>query len=303
MTRSTKSKTKRKVSLTFEAIGTQWAIDLTATPEQAAGLLERLLVRIDEFDKAYSRFRADSLVSSMSQTAGRYALPEDAQPLMALYWRMYQATEGAVTPLIGQVLSDAGYDAKYSFAPGPMRAPSAWEEAMEVRGRTVYLKQPALLDFGAAGKGYLVDIVASLIEVQGIRSYCVDAGGDIRYRSANGKYMRIGLEHPDNPRQVIGVASLSSGRSLCGSAGNRRKWAEYHHIMHPHTLRSPTTIKAVWVAAGTALLADGMATCLFFVPPEQLFNHGLRFAYVILYEDGTVLASRDFPGELFTATK
>ena len=40
------------------------------------------------------------------------------------------------------------------------------------------MKQAAMLDFGAAGKGYLVDIVGQVLENHGIKNYVIDAGGD-----------------------------------------------------------------------------------------------------------------------------
>src|ERR1700733_4441864 len=107
----------------FEAIGTQWSIqssdNISEHAEQA--LKKAIADRIEVFDKTYSRFRDDSLVSKASQSAGSLTLPEDAKQLFGLYRTLYQITEGAFTPLIGDVLTDAGYDAKYSLKPGKMR--------------------------------------------------------------------------------------------------------------------------------------------------------------------------------------
>ena len=111
--------------------------------------------------------------------------------------------------------------------------------------------------------------------------------------------LRIGLEAPDDADKAIGVATIKN-QSICGSAGNRRVWEQYHHILNPHTLTSPTHIKAVWTVADSALIADAMSTCLFFVDPEKL-TPSFAFDYVILYEDNTVRASDTFPGKLFFA--
>src|SRR5690348_10121080 len=96
----------------FEAIGTHWTIDIAKelSLEEKAFLLQKIMNRIEEFDKAYSRFRQDSLVMKMAREAGEYTLPEDADKMLALYRKMYDVTGGLVTPLIGQVLVDAGYD-------------------------------------------------------------------------------------------------------------------------------------------------------------------------------------------------
>jgi thiamine biosynthesis lipoprotein len=302
---SSKSKTKPRpdpavapAALAFEAIGTAWRIDIAdhRPPLETGRLQQAVQERIAAFDKNYSRFRPDSLVARMSQQAGAYELPTDARPLLDLYRDLYKLTDGQMTPLIGQTLSDAGYDAAYSLKPGKPQSPPAWDEALVYDFPRLTLKQPALLDFGAAGKGYLVDIIAELLEEQGVRGYCVDAGGDMR---AHGSApLRVGLEHPDDPSLAIGVAELQN-QALCGSAGNRRAWGKYHHILHPGTLQSPRHIAAVWVAADTALLADALTTALFFVPPARL-QERYNFEYAIVNADGSLLHSPAFPGTFFT---
>ena len=46
-----------------------------------------------------------------------------------------------------------------------------------------------------------------MIESEGIETYTVDAGGDMRIKAHSKDDQRIGLEHPDDPKQVIGVVS------------------------------------------------------------------------------------------------
>ena len=103
----------------FEAIGTSWKISIEEelSPQRQTALLDKILQRIERFDRSFSRFREDSDVTRWSRAAGTYPLPEDAGPLFALYRAMYDATGGAFTPLIGQTMVDAGYDATYSLKP------------------------------------------------------------------------------------------------------------------------------------------------------------------------------------------
>ena len=114
--------------------------------------------------------------------------------------------------------------------------------------------------------------------------------------------MEVALEHPDDTSKAIGVVTIAN-QSLCGSAGNRRKWpgkaGEFNHMINPITLTSPTDIIATWVVADTTIVADGMATCLFFTLPEILQKE-YDFEYLILNRDYTFKKSDNFPGELFT---
>lgn len=288
--------------LVFEAIGTHWIVDIVEDLD--GGLFESLEraihERIEEFDKNYSRFRHDGWIERLATQAGTYEVPADAGPLLALYEKVYRVTEGAVTPLIGQVLVDAGYDAEYSLqSKNELMRPPRWDEVIEYKYPLLTMKKPAVLDFGAAGKGYLVDLIAELISSFGVASFTVDAGGDMRHQSSINEVLKVGLEHPEDTSLAIGVAGLGN-RSLCGSAGSRRKWGEYHHIIDPRTLTSPRNILAVWVMAESTMLADAMTTCLFFMEPEKVRSEFV-FDYLIMYADYSVSKSAGFSAELFTA--
>jgi hypothetical protein len=154
-----------------------------------------------------------------------------------------------------------------------------------------------VIDVGAAGKGYLVDIVSAILQQAGVARFVVDAGGDLRHWGEHG--IRVGLEHPLDPRLVIGVADLQN-RALCASAVNRRAWGNgLHHVLDARTGVPATEVLATWVVADDAALADGLATALFFTGAHRLAEI-FRFAYVRMLADGRAERSPDFDGELFT---
>jgi len=222
-------------------------------------------------------------------------MPDDADKILSIYKKVYDATDGLVTPLIGQVLVDAGYDANYSLIPKNLVKPLSWEEVLDWHKPVLKIKKPELLDFGAGGKGYLVDIVSEILESFRVNEYCVDAGGDMRQR---GEALAVGLEHPEDLESVIGVAKLTN-KSLCGSAGNRRKWANYNHVINPETLTSPKDILAIWTLADDTLTADILTTALSFVSPSVLQKH-FKFDYLMFRADHTIEKSSGFDAEVFT---
>lgn len=280
--------------MTFEAIGTLWEIEL-ADCEETKSIVEAVKVRIDEFDKNYSRFRADSLVTKMSTQAAIYQLPADAKPILDLYQELYEVTDGLMTPLIGQVLSDAGYDASYSLKPKAMSKAPKWADCIEYNYPQLLVKKPVLLDFGACGKGYLVDILAVLLKDYGCKEFIINAGGDMLHQGS--KEIEVALEHPDNFNEAIGIANIKN-QALCGSAGNRRAWAGYNHIMDSYTLKSPAHIKAVWVIAKTTMLADALATALYFTEPKQLLKR-YNFNYALVKQDLSFGYSSGFAARFF----
>ena len=283
----------------FDAIGTHWVIDIDTLLSQEAELsvLDQIKHRIDEFDKAYSRFRSDSLITRISKESGDFVLPDDARDMMDLYKRVYDITRGQVTPLIGSVLVDAGYDAQYTLKQKKeLKIPPAWETVIQYEHPVLSVRDPILLDFGAAGKGYLVDIVSRLLFDAGIESFCVDAGGDMVYRNTEGKQLSVGLEDPNNTSNAIGVVSILN-QSICGSAGNRRVWGDFHHVIDPSTLSSPKHRSAVWVIAENAILADILTTALLFTEAEVL-QQFYSFEYCILNPDYSIETSRGFQSKL-----
>ncbi|MCX5356273.1 FAD:protein FMN transferase [Streptomyces mirabilis] len=289
---------------TFDAIGTGWRID---TDEPLSGILRRrVLDRVQQFDATYSRFRPDSSVSAIAAApaGGRFEFPEDSLALFDLYDRLVTATGGAVDPLVGRDLELLGYDASYSLTPVPetVRAEErAWGRAVwaadVVRdGRALLTRRPLVIDVGAVGKGYLVDIVAAILREAGIVRFVIDASGDLRHAGA--RAIQVGLEHPFDPQLVIGVATLR-GRALCASGVGARAWGDgLHHLLDARTGRPARKVVATWAVADDAALADGLATALFFTEARRLAQT-FDFAYVRMYASGHAEISRNFDGELF----
>jgi thiamine biosynthesis lipoprotein len=288
-------------TITFEAIGTRWVIDLNQALDSAQLLLieHKIKERIDIFDKTYSRFLDGSLITEISRTTGVHKFPDDAERLFEFYRQLYDVTAGKVTPLVGNLLIEAGYDAQYSLKPIDKFHPvPLWEDTILYAHPLLTVYEPVMLDFGAAGKGYIVDIIGELLLDEGIASYVIDAGADILRKDSNNTKIRVGLGHPIDPTEAIGVAQLGNG-SICGSAGNRRKWAGLHHIMDPDTTKPVRDIIATWAMSATALVADGMATALFFTDPARL-RAVFPFEYCLIRRDFSFDHSADFPAELFT---
>ena len=282
----------------FGAIGTHWGVD---TVDSLDGDIKAAISeRIEEFDRVYSRFRDDSVVTALSQKAHTVVLPEDAVNLFALYRELYDATGGAFSPLVGDTLNHLGYDASYRLTslPGPAGPVPAFDDVVSLEGTTLTTYRPVTIDIGAVGKGYLVDLVAGLLDAAGISDYTIDASGDLRHRGHTPE--KVGLENPRDPDRVLGVAEVSN-RALAASATNRRTWGDgLHHIVDALTGLPTRSVEATFVVADTAALADGLATALFLVPPEKLHRVG-TFNWLMMFSDGSLRSSPTFPGEVFSS--
>ncbi|MBP9716763.1 MAG: FAD:protein FMN transferase [Candidatus Levybacteria bacterium] len=282
--------------LAFEAIGTRWVIDCFNSSKTREEILKIISDRIEEFDKTYSRFRKDSIVWKISEKKGEYKFPHDSKELFSLYEKLELITNSAFTLLIGNTLVEAGYDSEYKLAPGEINKLPKSSEIYSFKFPVLTITKPFVLDFGGLGKGYLIDIIAKLLLENNINTFTIDGGGDIYYKNDE-KTLSVGLEHPGNFKQVIGIAKIKN-QSIAASSGNRRAWDRFHHIIDANSLKSPDKILATWVVSRDAVTADGLATCLFFASPEKLLKY-FDFEYLILYPDYSFKKSKNFPAELF----
>ncbi|MHC2999429.1 FAD:protein FMN transferase [Microbacterium sp. HJ5] len=278
----------------FDAIGTTWEIVGDAPIGDARAAIADVLER---FDAAWSRFRADSLVSRLADSGGAMPAPPDAAPMLDAFVELSSATEGAVNPLIGASLERLGYDAAYSLVGGdPVAAPAQWTDLLSWGDGLLSLDGPAVIDVGALGKGRLVDLVAAEIARVSPSGFVVDAGGDLVVRGAA---QRVGLEHPFDPRRAIGVWEVTDA-ALCASAINRRAWGEgLHHVLDARTGLPVRTIAATWAVGPTAMRADAVATALFFDGGPRI-AHEWSVEWVRMTTDGRVEWSPGCGAELFT---
>lgn len=288
---STKSNKKPLRKWQFEALGTAWSIE---TPvELRAEIRREIDERIEAYDKTYSRFRDDSLVQQL-RAPGVYKFPADVASLLDIYKKMYEITNGQMTPLIGAMLENAGYDAGYSLKLKAIQNIPSFEALGWDGNVTLRPTEPVVLDVGAAGKGYLVDIISDILERHDVVEYVIDASGDLKQK---GEPATVGLEHPLDSSKVIGVANLCN-KSLCASAINRRAWQGMHHVFNPITKKPTESMLATWVVADSTLIADALATALFFVSANALLKD-FTFDYVTIDTKGVIDASPNFDGKLY----
>ncbi|RFT37243.1 thiamine biosynthesis protein ApbE [Bifidobacteriaceae bacterium NR015] len=236
----------RNVVAIERALGT--GIIISSSKPIAQRVEQRIRDFVEEYESVLSRFREDSLVSCMARAehGGEFEFPTWVQPLFAIYDEFYAATHGAFDACVGADLLALGYDNSVQFVPESVGSasndsvswsnyrralPVMWADiSRDDSSATLHTNQPVQLDFGAAGKGYFVDLVTQIIkeEFSGDSlsdcDFLVNAGGDMRACfSDENSQIKVALENPFDTTQAVGVASIASG-SLCASSNAIRRW-------------------------------------------------------------------------------
>lgn len=311
---------------------------------------KRIRAFVDEYESVLSRFRADSLVSRIAcaEAGGDFEFPAWAEPLFAIYDEFYAATCGAFDACVGADLLALGYDNSVQFVPESAASASddsdSWanyRRALPVKwgdisrddgSTTLHANQPVQLDFGAAGKGYFVDLVTQIIkdelggEMSADCDFLVNAGGDMRACfSDENCQIKVALENPFDTTQAVGVVSIASG-ALCASSAVRRRWkvkdancladnAFESNLIATHLINAldgtpSQKLSASWtyVPAKTCdfptAYADALATALFVSQENNLQKimqtTGSEFAVMLPNRtDCQVRATSAFPAHFF----
>ncbi|WP_405825238.1 FAD:protein FMN transferase [Streptomyces sp. NBC_01390] len=116
------------------------------------------------------------------------------------------------------------------------------------------------LDPCAMVKGWAVQRAAELLEKAGVRTYCLNAGGDV---VAAGRPWRVGVRHPEHADQLCTVLEITEG----GVATSAR-YERGDHILDGRTGRPATGLLSLTVVAPTLTEADATATAAFAMGAE-----------------------------------
>lgn len=285
----------------FEAIGTLWTIVVDGT-EIATATKQAIQTEITRFDQTYSRFIPDSLVSRLANSPGTpITLDAEFTELLEFGQELATLTNHAFNINTASIQEAYGYDATYSFNNAMARQVEILSGSFTVTDRVLQTNGQVKFDFGAFGKGYLIDLVARLLEQRGHQHYLVDGGRDFYATSkATGQPWTIALEHPTQPNQAIGLTPLRHQGLACSSSHHRRV-GRYHHLLHGQTGQPIDEVSSVFVLAKNAFVADGISTALFVSSTECWPNIVNRYPceYLIVTDNLSLIHSQSFPGEIF----
>jgi len=124
------------------------------------------------------------------------------------------------------------------------------------------------MDFSAVAKGYGVDVIASLLELNGLNNYLVEIGGEIRLKGHNPKRQnwRVAVERPQAGLAQRVYKAIPLTDMAIATSGDYRNFFERNGQRYSHTIDPRTgkpivhNLVSVTVIHSSAAMADALAT-------------------------------------------
>jgi len=287
---------KKEILLQGRTMGTTYNIKVVATLEQVQTL--KLQQKIDavlkQINQEMSTYIPDSEISrfNKSQSTQAIEISDGFARVLQESIRLGELSHGKLDITVGPLVNLWGFGPEHR----PEKIPSEklltaarariGLSKLRLNGNKLSKSIPDLyIDLSTTAKGYGVDVVAELIETNGITNYLVEIGGEMRLKGFKhtGELWAIAIEKPIIDRsgeqravhQIVipkdnAVATSGDYRIYFESDGTR-----FSHIIDPDTGKPiHHNLVSVTVISPQSMTADGLSTTLMVMGAEQ----GMKFA-------------------------
>ena len=247
------------------------------------GLKAEIEKILSDFDMSLSLYKDSSILSRINRN--EEVVPDEF--FIEVFRRsieISQLTNGAFDITVGPLVRAWG------FGPDEHKDVSASkidslrqfvgiEKVQLTEGKLLKSDPRIKLDFNAIAQGYSVDVLCGYLNKQGIKSYLVEIGGEVRVKGDKGDSLwRIGIDRPEDdnmsPGENLEAVIEMKDRSLATS-GNYRKYYVENGIKYSHTIDPKTGYPArnqllsATLLASDCATADGIATACMVMGKER----------------------------------
>jgi thiamine biosynthesis lipoprotein len=226
---------------------------------------------IARLESKYTRYREDSLTSSINRSAGDadgITVDDETASLLDYAQTAYEQSDGLFDITSG-ILRRV-----WNFGSGRLPEPAqiaallpliGWHRVAWERPRLVLPTAGMEIDFGGFVKEYAADRVAALCRRLGVHHGLVDLGGDLAVVGPHPDRSpwHVGIRHPRRPGTAMATIALAAGGiassgdyERCMSVDGRR----YGHVLDPKTGWPVDGLASVSVTASHCLIAGSATT-------------------------------------------
>lgn len=257
-------------------MGTRWQVRFAAPPRlDLPALTHAIEAMLDGVVAEMSHWAPESLLSRFNNApVGRWmALPPDFATVMAAALDLASATDGAFDPAVGGLVDLWGFGptprvgTPVEAAIAAVLAQGGWRQLrFDPAERRLQRLSDVRLDLSGIAKGHAVDRLATVLAARDIRHSLVEIGGEFvgLGMRPDGDPWWIELETPGMVAAPIRVALHQLAVATSGD------YVRGRHTIDPRSGRAVGHALAVSVVHRSAMLADGWATALGVVAPDEM---------------------------------
>ncbi|MDR3251426.1 MAG: FAD:protein FMN transferase [Tannerella sp.] len=240
---------------------------------------------LQDFNLSLNPFNPNSTISKVNRN-------EDVEVdsfFVAVFDRakeIYRVSGGAFDPTVAPLINLWGFgyrnfDGVTPEAVDSLKAIAGFDRIRLENRRAVKDDSRIELNFSAIAKGYASDVIAALLEREGVENYMVEIGGEVAVKGKNPHRdcWQIGINRPEDDltgfaNEIESIAVLCD-RSGLATSGNYRNFyvkdgKKYAHTIDPRTgYPSEQTILSATVTAPDCMTADACATAFMVLGAEK----------------------------------
>lgn len=267
------------------ALGTSFSIQFFA--DQDLQLSASIDSTFTVLNASLSTYLPNSDISRINRGDTTVIVDQQFKDNFLVAKKIFKETDAYFDPSAGILVNAYGFGPiKYNL---DISNPSVIDSLMQFVGfdkvhltssNKIELMPGSFLDFNAIAKGYAVDRLAVLLEVNGVHDYLVEVGGELVGKGlnlSNNSKWRVGI---DDPKENTIERTFSSIIELDGyglaTSGNYRKFSvdddgnKFVHTINPTSGKSvKTDVLSASVIANTCMEADAYATALMAMGSEK----------------------------------
>lgn len=289
-------------------MGNQFEISVVGNnPHWADERIDDAIAEINRVEKLLSTFSDDSSINTINRNAGNVPVKTDPE-IFRLIDRSLQISE----------LTDGAFDITYyaagkdaiDFNDTPNKttvkkvlSPVNYKNViLDATAQTVFLKEKGMrVGFGANSKGYAADRAKYILQMAGVSSGIINAGGDLLTWGAQPNHEPWTIATADPSQKNLPFANVDISNMAVATSVNTDKYAAINST-RPLSTINPTKgfavsgIKSVSILSPSAELADAMATPVMSIGINAglyLINQLNQMACVVIDDRDRVYTSKD----------
>lgn len=251
------------------SMGTDLEIKVFGLEEAEANkAMAKAMEEVERINQKYSTYINNSYLNELNKKKDTIELDAETFYLFSKSDMIYNLTEGAFDPAVGNIIDLIG------FEKGTPNLPSqdtllkvlenvGWKHVKIVDINKIYKKDSIKINLNAIAKGYAVDKAAEVLEKNGVKGYLVNLGGEVK---GIGMPWKVGISHPRRKGALLGTLLVDSiGVATSGDYQQyfKKDKIRYSHIINPVTGLPAGETQSVSVITKSLTDADGLATGIF----------------------------------------